>query len=133
MQNRNEIQLPSNKKFGYFFTFLFLLIGGYFYHLENIFWVNVFIAISSIFLLITLIKDDALLAINKLWMRLGILIGNLVSPIVLGMIFFGLITPIAIFMRFFRRDELRLKFNHKNSHWIPRNESIKTESFKHQF
>ena len=89
--------------------------------------------LKSIFLLITLIKSDALLPLNKLWMRFGLLLGMIVSPIVLGVIFFGLFTPIAMLMRLSGRDELRLKFTQKASHWISRGEPIKSESFKHQF
>ena len=91
------------------------------------------IAAALIFLLVTLVKSDALLPLNKLWMRFGLLLGMIVSPIVLGIIFFGLFTPIAILMRLSGRDELRLKFNQKASHWILRGEPIKSESFKHQF
>jgi len=86
-----------------------------------------------IFLLVTLLKSDVLLPLNKLWMRLGILLGMIVSPIVLGIIFFGLITPIAMLMRLSGRDELHLKFTQKTSHWISREEPVKSESFKYQF
>ena len=92
-----------------------------------------FFAAASIFLFITMIKSDALLPLNKLWMYFGILLGMIVSPIVLGIVFFGLFTPIAMFMRLSGRDELRLKFTQKTSHWISRNERIKSESFKDQF
>ena len=57
----------------------------------------------------------------------------IVSPIVLGIIFFGMFTPIAMLMRLSGRDELRLKFNHNASHWKIRNEPVKPESFKNQF
>ena len=129
----SEIELPSNRKFGFFFTFVFAVAAAYFYYSANVSWAYLFIAAASIFLLITLIRSDALLPLNKLWMRFGILLGMIVSPIVLGIIFFGLLTPIATFMRLSGRDELRLKFNKKASHWISRNEPIKSESFKHQF
>ena len=66
-------------------------------------------------------------------MRFGLLLGMIVSPIVLGIIFFGLFTPIAMLMRMSGRDELKLKFIQKASHWILRKEPIKAESFKHQF
>lgn len=129
----SEIELPSNQKFGFFFTFLFSLAAAYFYYTANIGWAYVFVAASSIFLLITLIKSDALLPLNKLWMRFGLFLGMIVNPIVLGIIFFGLFTPIAIFTRLSGRDELRLKFTQRASHWISRNEKIKSESFKNQF
>lgn len=129
----SEIELPSNKKFGLFFTFLFLLATAYFYYKLYIVWAYVFVSAASIFLLITLIKSDALLPLNKLWMRFGLLLGMIISPIVLGFIFFGLFTPIAILMRLCGRDEMRLKFLQKTSHWIARGETIKPESFKNQF
>ncbi len=129
----SENELPSNRKFGFFFTFVFALAATYFYYSANVAWTYVFIAAVLAFLLITLIKSDALLPLNKLWMRFGLLLGMIGSPIVLGVIFFGLFTPIAMLMRLSGRDELRLKFTQKASHWIPREKPIKAESFKHQF
>ena len=129
----SEIELPSNRKFGFFFTFVFAVAAAYFFYSENMTWVYVFVAASLIFMVITLVKSDALLPLNKVWMRFGLLLGVIVSPIVLGIIFFGLFTPIATLMRLSGRDELRLKFNQKTSHWILRNEPINSDSFKHQF
>ena len=94
---------------------------------------HVFIAAASIFLLVTLIKSEVLLPINKLSIRLGLLLGMIISPIVLGIIFFGLFTPIAALMRLSGRDELRLKIANKESHWISRSETITSETFKNQF
>ena len=129
----SEIQLPSNHKFGFFFTFVFAVAAAYFYYSANLSWSYVFTIAALIFLLVTLIKSDALLPLNKLWMRFGLLLGMIVSPIVIGIIFFGLFTPIAMLMRLSGRDELRLKFTQKASHWISRREPIKSESFKRQF
>ena len=129
----SEIELPSNRKFGFFFTFVFALAATYFYYSANVTWAYVFTAAAMAFLLFTLIKSDALLPLNKLWMRFGLLLGMIISPIVLGIIFFGLFAPIAILMRLSGRDVLRLKFTQKASHWISRDEPIKSDSFKHQF
>ena len=129
----SEIELPSNKKFGFFFTFIFSLAAVYFYNSDNMTWSFVFVAVSFIFLVITVIRDTLLLPLNKLWMRFGFLLGSIISPLVLGVIFFGLFTPIATLMRLSGRDELRLKFSNKSSHWILRSELIKSESFKNQF
>ena len=129
----SEIKLPSNRKFGFFFTFVFAVAAAYFYYSVNASWAYVSMVAALTFLLISLVKSDALLPLNKLWMRFGLLLGMIVSPIVLGVIFFGLFTPIAILMRLSGRDELRLKFTQKASHWISREEPIKSESFKHQF
>lgn len=129
----SEIELPSNRKFGFFFAFVFAVVAAYFYYRENISWSYAFVFSSLIFLLITLVKSDALMPLNKLWILFGLLLGMIVSPIVLGIIFFGLFTPIATLMNLRGRDELRLKFTPKASHWISRNEPIKSESFKYQF
>ena len=128
-----EIELPSNKKFGFFFTFVFALVATYLLYSGNMIWSYICIATALIFFVVTLVKSNALLPLNKLWMRFGLLLSMIISPIVLGIIFFGLFTPIAILMRLLGRDELRLKFSRKSSHWISRNDPIKSESFKHQF
>ena len=129
----SEIELPSNRKFGFFFTFIFVVAAAYFYYSANLTWTYVFIAAALAFLIVTLIKSDALLPLNKLWMRFGFLLGMIISPLVLGLIFFGLFTPIATLMRYSGRDELRLKLSNKSSHWISRSEPIKSDSFKNQF
>ena len=128
-----NLDLPSNRNFGFFFTFVFAVTAAYFYYTENITWAYAFITIALSFLIVTLVKSDFLLPLNKLWMRLGLLLGMIVSPIVLGIIFFGLFTPIAILMRLSGRDELKIKFNKKSSYWITRSEPINSDSFKNQF
>lgn len=129
----SEVELPSNRKFGFFFTFVFSLAAAYFFYVVKMPWAYTFFATALVFLMITLLKSDLLLPLNKLWMKFGLLLGMIVSPIVLGIIFFGLFTPIAMLMRLSGRDELKVKFSQKPSHWISRNEPIKSESFKHQF
>ena len=129
----SENELPSNRKFGLFFTLVFAVAAAYFYYSFNLGWAFVFITAALVFLLVTLTKSDILLPLNRLWMRFGLLLGMIISPIVLGVIFFGLFTPIAMLMRLGGRDELRLQLKQKASHWISREEPIKSESFKHQF
>jgi hypothetical protein len=93
----------------------------------------VFIAAALAFLLVTLIKSDALLPLNKLWMRFGLLLSMIVSPIVLGVIFFGLFTPYALIMRIFGRDELRLKIKKGETHWKSRSQTMPQTDFTQQF
>jgi len=131
--NFSDIELPSNKKFGFFFTFVFAILAFYFLFIDSILWAQALALLAVLFLLITVIIPQVLLPLNKLWMRLGLLLGMIVSPIVLGIIFFGLVTPYGVVMGMFGRDELRLKFTKKSSHWISRSESIKSDSFKNQF
>ena len=127
----SEIELPSNKKFGYFFTSIFALVSTYFFINSILSWAFPIFFIGVIIFIITFLKADLLLPLNKLWMRLGLLLGKIISPLVLGVIFFGIFTPIAFLMRLSGRDELRLKFKNKTSHWILR--SQQKMSFKNQF
>ena len=129
----SEIEYPSNKKFGYFFAAVFIIIAAYFYINKSINLTYIFVSIAIFFCLAAILKDEILLPLNKLWMRFGLLLGMIVSPIVLGIIFFGLFTPVALVMRISGRDELRLKLAKKSSHWILREEPMKSDSFKHQF
>ena len=129
----SEIDLPSNKKFGFFFTIVFAVASAYFYNSTSASWAYTFGLVSLTFLIVSTVKSEILLPFNKLWMWFGHLLGMIVRPIILGVIFFGLFTPIAFVMRISGRDELRLKLLKKPSHWISRNEPIKSESFKQQF
>ena len=90
--------------------------------------------LATIFFILTVLRSDLLLPLNKLWMRLGLVLGLIISPIVLGIIYFGLFTPIALLMRLFSRDELRLKLLPRSSFWrIRKNSKQIVESFKNQF
>ena len=134
--NLSEIELPSNKKFGYFFTVIFFLIASYFYYRNSIMVASLLGLVSLIFLFVTFFKEALLLPLNKLWMRFGIILSIVVSPVIMGIIFFGLLTPMSLIMRIFRRDELRIRFNYKKTHWIKRNFPNGNElvdSFKHQY
>jgi len=132
--NLSDIELPSNSKFGFFFSGVFLTASAYFYIGESAIAAYSLAILGILFLAITLVRADILLPLNKLWMRLGLLIGKIVSPIVWGIIFFALFTSVGLAMRLFGRDELRLRFKQKNSHWIPRDSSpTQTDAFKNQF
>jgi len=90
-------------------------------------------ALCGTFLVITIINAKILLPLNKLWMKFGILLGMIVSPIIMGIIYFGIFTPIAIIMRLAGRDELRLRLKKQKTHWINRKILNKVDSFKNQF
>lgn len=134
--NITEIELPSNKKFGYFFAAVFFLIAAYFYIINSLMLFAIFVSMSLIFLVITFFNDALLLPLNKLWMRFGLLLSIIVSPIIMGIIFFGLFTPMSLIMRLFRRDELRIRLNKNKTHWIfrdfPEGKEL-SDSFKHQY
>ena len=129
----SEAEVPKNETFGFFFSLVFAVTAGYFYFNGALTWAYVFAAIALAIIGVTMLKAEALLFPNKLWMRFGQLLGIFASPFIFGLIFFGLFTPIAFLMRLSGRDELLLKVTNKNSYWISRNESIRPESFKNQF
>tara|TARA_Y100001970_G_scaffold149171_1_gene183058 strand:- start:2401 stop:2817 length:417 start_codon:yes stop_codon:yes gene_type:complete len=129
----SEIELPSNKKFGYFFTLIFLIITGYFFLNKSLNLAYVFATISITLFFITIVKADLLLYPNKLWIQFGLLLGMIISPIVLGVLFFVLFTPTAIIMKLYGRDELRIKFKKNTSYWIVRENQINSDSFSNQF
>ena len=129
----SEVKLPSNHKFGFFFSTIFLLAFLYSYYIDSEIIAYVLGTLCGTFLVITIINAKILLPLNKLWMKFGILLGMIVSPIIMGIIFFGIFTAIAMIMRLAGRDELRLRFKKKKTYWIKRKTSIEIDSFKKQF
>ena len=89
--------------------------------------------LCGIFLVTTIINAKILLPLNKLWMKFGILLGMIVSPVIMGIIYFGVFTPIAIVMRLAGRDELRLQLKKQKTHWVNRKILNKVDLFKNQF
>ena len=127
--------LPSNRIFGLFFTGVFAVLGLYG------FWVvwppilnKVFFAVSIILAAITLLRPALLNSLNRAWYQLGLFLGRVVSPIVLGILFFLLITPVALVIRIAGRDALRLRRKNVDSYWIDRSPpGPKADSFRDQF
>ncbi len=133
MKTQN-VKLPSNRRFGFIFSFIFLVFGIYFFWNESKIYSYLLLALSIGFFLVTSINDKLLGPLNKAWMKLGVLLGMIVSPIVLGVIYFGLFTPIALFMKCFGRDELRLKIKTRSSQWrLRESDETKLGSFSDQF
>ena len=113
----DDIKISSNRSFGIVFFVVFLLIALYpLIHNEEIrIWSLI---ISLIFLVLGLINSRLLNPLNKLWFKFGILLGKIVSPIIMGIIFFLVVTPIGFIMRILGKDLLNLKFNANKSYWI---------------
>ena len=120
----------SNKSFGILFFIVFLIIG--FWPLTNgeeiRFWS---ILISLIFLILGILNSKVLTPLNKAWFRFGVFLGNFVSPIIMGIIFFLVVTPIGLLMKLLGKDLINLKKNNEKTYWIQRNK-IKS-SMKNQF
>ena len=130
----DELKLPSNRKFGLTFSFIFILFFLYFFLTSDFYFTYIFLFFSIIFLFFGIIFPNYLSKLNKAWMMLGLLLGKIVNPIVLGIIYFGLFTPIGLFRKIIGKDELKLKPKNINSYWQQREKvSITPESFKDQF
>jgi hypothetical protein len=127
--------LPSERTFGFVFTGIFLILAGsIWYHHGKPVALRVCLVLAVLFLAFTIFMPIALRPLNKAWYKLGLLMGRVVSPIVLGILFFILITPIAFFMRMAGRDPLRLRKQNVQSYWIERTPpGPESASFKDQF
>ena len=113
----DNIKQGSNRSFGIVFFTVFLLIALYpLINEENLrLWSLV---ISLIFLVLGLINSQILTPLNKLWFKFGILLGKMVSPIIMGIIFFFVVTPIGFIMKAIGKDLINLKYNNNKSYWI---------------
>ena len=126
----DEVKTGSNKSFGIVFSIFFLIIA--LYPLVNGDGIRVWsIIVSLIFLFLGLIKSKILTPLNKIWFKFGIFLGKIVSPLVMGVIFFLVVTPIGILMKILKKDLLNLKFNNNKSYWIEKNEP--KSKMKNQF
>ena len=112
-----EIRISSNKSFGVVFFIVFLIVS--IYPLINNGELRIWSLITAIiFLILGLINSKILTPLNKLWFKFGLLLGKVVSPLIMGIIFFLVVTPTALIMRIIGKDLLNLKFNNKKSYWI---------------
>ena len=127
----DNIKIGSNKNFGIVFFLVFLLISIYpLTNNENVrYWSLI---VSLIFLILGLLNSAILSPLNKLWFKFGILLGKIVSPLVMGIIFFLVVTPIGLLMKIFKKDLLNLTFNdNKKTYWIEKTEQ--KSKMKNQF
>ena len=116
----DQIDIGSNRSFGIVFFIFFLIISFYpIINGENFrIWA---LLISIIFLILGLVNSKLLTPLNKLWSKFGILLGKIISPLIMGVIFFFVVTPIGLLMRLLKKDLLNLKFNKRQTYWIEKN------------
>lgn len=118
--HQSKIEGSSNRSFGFVFTVFFLIVGllpllhGEAYRL----WALV---LSGLFLLLALAVPAVLSPLNRIWMKFGLVLHSIVSPLALGILFFLVVTPTGLLMRLFRKDPLRLNLDKSaTSYWIDR-------------
>ena len=126
----DDIKIGSNRSFGIVFFAVFLLIGLY-PLLKGGDLKIIPILIAIIFLILGVINSKLLTPLNKFWFKFGLLLGQVISPIVMGVIFFLVVTPIGYLMRFFGKDVLRLKKTNDSSYWVKKS-NLKSK-MKNQF
>ena len=116
----DEVKLGSNRSFGIVFFIVFLIIAIYpiIDQSEIRIW-SLFI--SLIFLILGILNSALLNPLNKIWFKFGLFLAKIISPLVMGIIFFFVVTPIGILMKILNKDLLNLKFNKNKSYWIEKN------------
>ena len=129
MKNLFVINVKSNITFGILFLIFFLIIG--LYPLKSGGVIRIWsIVLSLVFLIITIIRPNLFTFSNKLWIKFGILFGKIISPIVMGLVFFVVVMPIGILVKILKKDVMGLKIG-ATSYWINRKDKI--QSMKKQF
>jgi hypothetical protein len=130
----SSVNLPTNQKFGWFFVAVFTAVAAYAYWKEWHTVTLVALIIATLFIATSFFMPQILSPLNRLWYGLGLLLGKIVSPIVLGLIFFVLITPVSLVTRLFGRDELKMKKRNLESYWTDRlPPGPPSDSFKNQY
>ena len=128
--NYKDIKISSNRSFGILFAFVFSLVA--FWPILNQNEIRIWsLIIAIVFLILGFLNSKLLTPLNKIWFRFGIFLGNFISPIIMGIIFFFVVTPTGLIMRLFNRDLINLKKSNKKSYWIEKKD-IKS-SMKNQF
>lgn len=134
-QLREEaVKGSSNRTFGFVFAGFFALVSvlGYWHGSDR--W-HYWVPLSAIFLIVAFAAPQILAPLNRLWMKFGLLLHKVMSPLILGIMFYGCITPIGFLMRLTGKDPLRQKFDSTaQSYWIVRSPpGPLPETFKDQF
>ena len=119
---KKKIKISSNRSFGLFFFVVFLIISTWpLLYDESIRIWSLFI--SLIFLILGILNSNFLKPLNKIWFTFGMFLGKIVSPLIMGLVFFLVVTPTGFFMKLFRKDLLNLKKNKSDSYWVKKNNS----------
>ena len=124
-----DIKKNDNITFGLLLFFFFLIFG--FYPLNSGGFIRIWsVVLSLVFLIITIIRPNLFTFLNKLWIQFGILLGKIISPIFMGLVFFFVVTPIGILVRVLKKDVMGLKRG-ASTYWINREDKV--QSMKKQF
>ena len=131
--SRQKQQIKINKKnnitFGILFFIFFLIIG--LYPIISVGVIRILsVVLSLLFLIITIVRPNLFTFLNRSWIQFGIFLGKIISPIVMGLVFFFVVTPTGMLVRILKKDVMGLKTG-ASSYWIKREDKLK--SMKKQF
>ena len=120
LQRTQDIEGSSDRGFGFVFTGVFVIVGCWpLFHNDSPRWWA--FGVAAVLAAISAFNPALLARPNALWTKLGVLLGNVVGPVAVGILFYGVVTPLGILMRLTGKDPLRLKLDRDaNSYWIPR-------------
>ena len=125
-----KIKIGSNRSFGVVFFIVFLVVA--LLPLLNGNSIRIWsIILSLIFLILGLLNSNILSPLNRIWFKFGIILGGIVSPIVMSLVFFLVVTPTSLILRLFKKDVLSLKKNDSMTYWIKKLD--KKSKMKNQF
>ena len=127
---QEKIKLPSNRNFGIVFSIVFLIIATWPILNQN--EIRIWsIIISLIFLILGLINSKFLSPLNKAWFKFGLILGSVIAPVVMGVIYFLVVTPTGLIMKALGKDILGLKRNKNSTYWLEKDNS--NNNLKNQF
>ena len=128
---KTSVKISSNRSFGLLFFIVFLAISLWPLKSQEDLRLWAFI-LALIFFVLGILNSKFLTPLNKLWMKFGIFLGSIISPFVMGVVFFMVVTPIGLIMRFLGKDLLRIKKSKfVSTYWISREKQSNT--MKKQF
>ena len=115
----------SEKSFGIIFSVLFFIVG--IWQISNFSEIQIWpFILSIIFLALAFLQPNLLKPLNHTWIKLGEILGKLIAPLVMALVFFVVLTPTSLLVRIFGKDLLRLKFSKKDTYWLKRSKNVTT-------
>lgn len=134
LETNNHDRMPSNRSFGALFAAICAMAAAYGQFKGWGSKVHVLWAVAAMLGVIALMFPSLLLPLNRAWFKLGQLLGRIMNPIVIGVVFFAIFTPMALMARLLGHDELRLKRRAADTYWISREPpGPAADSFDHQY
>jgi len=120
LSRKEEIKGPSDRSFGLTFAVIFALFAGISLWRGGTWWPYLGVAAAA-FSGLALVRAEMLAPLNRLWLKFGLLLHKVMTPLVMGLMFYGVFTPMGLILKAMGKDLLRLKSGENAStYWIER-------------